>query len=166
MNPNKNKKIKQLALGRFFQPKPKINPDGTLIQTIILSVASNIAQYERTIKCNSKKCTMNFRTTQRLGFHLNTCRYYKEDLEQKPDSNQCMVLLKNMQTTDASGKSVNPNDRRMADSLELNSTSNFVQEHLNVRKDGTIYGRINNRGCSNRTKYSYQDKWNRIENLS
>ena len=47
--------------------------------------------------------------------------------------------------------------------LELNSTSNFAQEHLNVRKDGTIDGRINNRGCSNRTTYSYQDKWNHIE---
>ena len=68
-----------------------------------------------------------------------------------------------MQTTDASGKFVNPNDRRMAASLELNSTSNFAQEHLNVRKDGTIYGRINNRGCSNRTTYSSQDKWNNIE---
>ena len=47
--------------------------------------------------------------------------------------------------------------------LELNSTSNFAQEHLNVRKDGTIDGRINNRGCSNRTTYSSQDKLNHIE---
>ena len=68
-----------------------------------------------------------------------------------------------MQTTDASGKSVNPNDRRMAASLELNSTSIFAQEHLNVRKYGTIDGSINNRGCSNRTTYSSQDKWNHIE---
>ena len=70
-----------------------------------------------------------------------------------------------MQTTDASGKSVNPNDRRMAASLELNSTSNFSQEHINVRKDDTIDGRINNRGCSNRTTYISQDKWNHIEQL-
>ena len=70
-----------------------------------------------------------------------------------------------MQTTDASGKSINPNDRRMAASLELNSISNFAQEHLNVRKDGTIDGRINNRDCSNRTTYSSQDKWNHIENV-
>ena len=63
MNSNKNKKRKQLALGSFFQPKPKINPDGTLIQTIIPSVASNSAQYERRIKCKSEKYTMTFRTT-------------------------------------------------------------------------------------------------------
>ena len=65
-----------------------------------------------------------------------------------------MVLLKDMQTTNASGKSVNPNDRRIASSLELNITSNFSKEHINVRNDGTIYGRINNRGCSDRTIYS------------
>ena len=82
MNSNKNKKIKQLALGSFFQPKPKSNPDGTLIQKIIPSVASNSAQYERTINCKSEKCTMTFRTTQGLGSHLNTCQQYKEDLEQ------------------------------------------------------------------------------------
>ena len=51
----------------------------------------------------------------------------------------------------------------MAASLQLNSTSNFAQEHLNVGIDGTIYGRINNWGCSNRTTYSSQDKWNHIE---
>ena len=68
-----------------------------------------------------------------------------------------------MQTIDASGKSVNPNDRIMAASLELNSTRNFAQEHLNVRKYGTIDGRINNRGCSNITTYSSQDKWNHME---
>ena len=73
-----------------------------------------------------------------------------------------MVLLTNMLTTDVSGKSVNPNDKRMAASLELNSTRNFPQKHLNVIKDGTIDGRINNRGCSNRTTYSYQDKCNNI----
>ena len=151
MNSNKNKKIKQLTLGSFFQPKPRSNPDGTLIQTIIPSVASNSAPYERTIKCKSEKCTMTFRTTQGLKYHLNTYRYYKEYLEQKPDSNQCVVIFTNMQTTDASGKSVNPNDRRIAASLELNSTINFDQEHLNVRKYGTIDGRINNQGCSNRT---------------
>ena len=74
-----------------------------------------------------------------------------------------MVLLTNMQTIHASGKSVNPNDRIMAAYLELNSTSNFSQEHINVRKDGTIDGSIKNRGCSNRTPYSSQDKWNHIE---
>ena len=74
-----------------------------------------------------------------------------------------MVLLTNMQTIDVSGKSANPNDRRMAASLELNSISNFAQEHLNVRKDGTIDGRINNQGCSNRTTYSSQDNLNHIE---
>ena len=163
MNSNNNKKRKQPALGIFFQPKPKSNPDGTLIQKIIPSAASNSAQYERTIQCKSEKCTMTFRTTQGLGSHLNTCRYYKEYLEQKPDSNQCVVLLTNMQTIHASGKSVNPNDRRMAAYLELNSTSNFSQEHINVRKDGTIDGRIKNRFFSNRTPYSSQDKWNHIE---
>ena len=106
---------------------------------------------------------MPFRTTQGLVSHLNTCRYYKEDLEQKPDSNQCVVLLTNMQTTDASGKPVDLNDRRMAASIELNSTINFAQEHLNVRKYGTIDGRISNRGCSSITAYSSQDKWNHIE---
>ena len=106
---------------------------------------------------------MTFRTTQGLGSHLNTCQYYKEDIEQKPDSNQCVVLLTNMQTTDAYGKSVNPDDRIMKASIEFNSTRNFAQEHINVRKDGTIDERINNRGCSNRTTYSSQDKWNHIE---
>ena len=53
-----------------------------------------------------------------------------------------------MQTTNASGKSKIPNDRRMAASLELNSTSNFAQEHINVRKYGTIDGRINNRSVT------------------
>ena len=69
-----------------------------------------------------------------------------------------MVLLTNMQTTDAYVKSINPNDRRMESPLELNSTSKFSQEHLNVRKYGTIDGSINNRGCSNITTYSSQDK--------
>ena len=54
MNSNKNKKRKQVELGSFFQPKPKSNPKGTLIQTKIPSVASNSAQYERTIKYKSK----------------------------------------------------------------------------------------------------------------
>ena len=69
-----------------------------------------------------------------------------------------MVLLTNMQTTDAYVKSINPNDRIMESPLELNSTSNFSQEHLNVRKDGTIDGNINNRGCSNIPTYSSQNK--------
>ena len=74
MDSNKNNKRNKLPLGSFFQPKPKINPDGTLIQTIIPSVASNSAQYERTIKCKSENFTMTSRTTQGLGSHLNTCR--------------------------------------------------------------------------------------------
>ena len=94
MNSKKNKKRKQLALGIFFQPTPKRNPDGTLIQTIIPSVASNSAQYERTIKCKSEKCTMTFRTTQVLGSHLNTCQYYKEDIEQKPVIEYRIVMRK------------------------------------------------------------------------
>ena len=155
-----DKKRKQLALGVFFQPKPKKNPDGTYSQTIIPSTAHND---DRTIKCKSSRCKMTFKTMQGLGSHLNACQYYKEELEQEKDATTCKLIVTDMQMLDASGKSVNPRVRQKSASLELNATESLQEEGSNLKKVGEVDGRVRNRGSANRTTYSSKDKWKHIE---
>lgn len=49
-NPYPNKR-NQLALGSFFQPAPKKNPDGTITQRIIPKVANKKSHEEAIILC-------------------------------------------------------------------------------------------------------------------
>ena len=133
-NTKSNKKRKQLALGSYFQPKPKQNKDDIIYQTIIPSVANDSASHERTIKCKSEKCNMNFFTTQGLGSHLNSCQYYKEDMAQNEDSTVCKIVLPNVLITDASGRLINPRNRRLAATLELNATENATEKKYTCKK--------------------------------
>ena len=158
-----DRKRKRVAIGSFFQPKPKKNPDGTYTQTIIPNTAHNSHNNDRIIKCKSSKCKMMFRTMQGLGFHLNACQYYKQDLDQEKDANVCKLIVSDMEMLDASGKSVNPQVRRKAASLELDTTTNVEEGLLSHRKDGAVDGRTRNCGSSNRTTYSSDDKWKHIE---
>ena len=160
---NTKKKRKQLALGSFFQPKPRKNPDGTIHQTIIPSVASDSACHERSIKCKAERYKLIFVRMQGLGSHLNICQYYKEDIKQDQDLNLCKIVLPNVLITDASGRVVNPRNRQMAATMELEATEYVTKENRNTRKDGELDGRMRNRGSSNRTVYSSENKWNHIE---
>ena len=161
-NTKSKKKRKQLALGSYFQPRPKQNKDDTIHQTIIPSVANDSASHERTIKLKSERCKMSFFTTHGLGSHLNSCQYYKEDMAQNKDSTVCKIVLPNVLLTDASGRLINPRNGRLASTLELNATENATEKNIHVRKDCESDGRIRNRGSSNRTTYSSEHKWKHI----
>ena len=71
---NLKKKKETASPWQLFQSKPRKNPDGTIHQTIIPSVASHSVCHERSIKYKAERCKMTFVTMQGLGSHLNTCQ--------------------------------------------------------------------------------------------
>ena len=105
---------------------------------------------------NDAKIT--FSTMQGLGFHLSTCQYYKEDMEQDQYSNLCKIGLPNVLITYASRRLVNVRNRQIVATLELKAMENVIEENINARKDSEHDRRMRNHGSSNRTTYNSDHK--------
>ena len=178
MSSSSNKKRKQLALGAFFQPKPKQLADGTICQKIIPSIFNEDKKpghEQNRIKCKAKKCLMTFKTFQGLGSHLNCCHYYKVEQEQELQKGNINIILPPA-TKDAAGKISNPTFRQMYATVESNmiavhedgcddknANNNVNTTNQKLRKDGEVDGRKDNWGMSIRTVYTNQEKLTHIE---